>query len=162
LLVIRLSRKGRRNHPMYRLLVAEHSKPTDGSFVEIVGHYNPTAKDQPLTVNKERVQYWISKGALPTNSVSKLLNRTGFELPVEEKHRKPKKEAPVEEPKATETAPAATEAPVVEEPAVAEAVEATPVEEAAAVVEEPKADEAPVAETEDQSTAEPEAPATEA
>jgi small subunit ribosomal protein S16 len=125
LLVIRLSRKGRRNHPMYRLLVAEHSKPTDGNFVEIVGNYNPTAKDQSLTVNKERVQYWISKGAQPSNSVSKLLNRTGFDLPVEERHGKPKKEAPVE-PKAEE-APAVEEtpAPVVEE---APAVEETPAE----------------------------------
>ena len=122
MLVIRLSRKGRRNHPMYRLLVAEHSKPTDGDFVEIVGHYNPTAADQPLTVNKERVQYWISKGALPSNSVAKLLNRTGFDLPVEERHRKPKKEAPAEE--APKPAEAAAEAPA----------------------EEPKAEEAPVAE----------------
>lgn len=116
---------------MYRLLVAEHSKPTDGDFVEIVGHYNPTAADQPLTVNKERVQYWISKGALPSNSVAKLLNRTGFDLPVEERHRKPKKEAPAEpapaavgsgeEPKEEEVVPVVGEAPVVEEtPAVEE------------------------------------------
>jgi small subunit ribosomal protein S16 len=115
---------------MYRLLVAENSKPTDGSFVEIVGHYNPTAKDQPLTVNKERVQYWISKGAQPTNSVSKLLNRTGFDLLVEEKHRKPK-----HEPKVEEAAPVAVPAPAVEAPV-------STTEEAPAVV----AEEAPVAE----------------
>jgi small subunit ribosomal protein S16 len=149
LLVIRLSRKGRRNHPMYRLLVAEHSKPTDGNFVEIVGNYNPTAKDQSLTVNKERVQYWISKGAQPSNSVSKLLNRTGFDLPVEERHGKPKKEAPVEEPKLAETAPAVVEAEAsAEEPKAEEApaVEETPapvVEEAPAVEETPAEPEAP-------------------
>ena len=140
MLVIRLSRKGRRNHPMYRLLVAENSKPTDGDFVEIVGHYNPTAKDQPLTVNKERVQYWISKGAQPTNSVSKLLNRTGFELTVEQRNRKPK-----HEPKAE---PAPAEAGASNEP-VADEVTATPTEEQPVVVEEapaveePKAEEAP-------------------
>ncbi|OGB75443.1 30S ribosomal protein S16 [candidate division Kazan bacterium RIFCSPHIGHO2_01_FULL_49_10] len=136
---------------MYRLLVAEHSKPTDGDFVEIVGHYNPTATDQPLTVNKERVQYWISKGAQPTNSVSKLLNRTGFELPVEQRNRKPK-----HEPKAVEApaaAPVAAETPIKESPVV---VEETPVAEASAEPapetgsgEEPKAEEAPASDESD-------------
>lgn len=125
MLVIRLSRKGRRNHPMYRLLVAEHSKPTDGDFVEIVGHYNPTAPDQPLTVNKERISYWMSKGALPSNSVSKLLNRVGFDLPVEEKHREPKKKPEVIAKEAPAEVPAGGVAPA-EAPAEAPALAPAP------------------------------------
>jgi small subunit ribosomal protein S16 len=137
---------------MYRLLVAEHSKPTDGDFVEIVGHYNPTAADQPLTVNKERVQYWISKGALPSNSVAKLLNRTGFDLPVEERHRKPKKEAPAEEPKPAEETPVVAEAPA--EETKAEEAAAPVVEETAAVEEKPAEPEAPAPDSAEATTGE--------
>jgi len=91
LLVIRLSRKGRRNRPMYRIVVAEHSKPTDGKFVEIVGTYNSIAQNQSLSVNKERVKYWMSQGAQPSNTVAKLLNKVGFDLPVIQKQKLPKK-----------------------------------------------------------------------
>ncbi len=91
MLVIRLSRKGRRNHPMYRIVVAEHSKPTDGKFVEAVGTYNSIAQDQPLLVNKERVEYWMSQGAKPSNTVAKLLNKVGFDLPIIQKQKPPKK-----------------------------------------------------------------------
>lgn len=91
MLVIRLSRKGRRNHPMYRITVAENSKPTGGKFVEVVGHYNPIAADQPLSVNKERVEYWLSQGVKPSNTVARLLNRVGFNLPVIQKQKPAKK-----------------------------------------------------------------------
>ncbi|OGB74018.1 30S ribosomal protein S16 [candidate division Kazan bacterium RBG_13_50_9] len=121
MLVIRLSRRGRRNLPSYRILVAEHSKPTDGKFVEALGYYRPAEADQPLSVDKERAQYWLAQGARPSRTVARLLNRVGFNLPVEERHRAPKKleqlaEAaaevptgakaePVPEPTATEPAP---------------------------------------------------------
>jgi len=78
---------------MYRIQVAENSMPTDGKFVEIVGSYNPTAADQPLEVKKDRVEYWISKGAKPTNTVARLLNKVGFDLPVEQGNKAPKKKA---------------------------------------------------------------------
>jgi len=90
LLVIRLSRQGRRNHPAYRLVVAENSKALDGSFVEIVGNYNPIAVGQPLVIQKERIEYWLSKGATPSNTIAKLLNRVGFNLPVVKKSKAPK------------------------------------------------------------------------
>ena len=67
--------------------------PTDGKFVEIVGNYNPAALDQPLVIQKDRIEYWISQGAQPTNTVTKLLNRQGFSLPVIEYHKAPKKKA---------------------------------------------------------------------
>ncbi|MBU1082930.1 30S ribosomal protein S16 [Patescibacteria group bacterium] len=128
MLVIRLSRQGRRNSPTYRLVVAENSKATDGSFVEIVGNYNSIAKDQPLVVEKERIEYWISQGAKPSNTVAKLLNRVGFDLSVEKKSKAPKKKA--EEAK---TAPQAANAPVTEE---AGAIAAEPDIESPAPTEE--------------------------
>jgi len=105
---------------MYRITVAENSMPTDGKFVEIVGNYNPTALDQPLVVQKDRVEYWISKGAKPTNTVAKLLNKQGFSLPVVEYHKAPKKTA-----KPVEAAAAAPVTPVAEKPTE----EAVPAEE---------------------------------
>ena len=108
MLVIRLSRKGRRNHPMYRIQVAENSMPTDGKFVEIVGSYNPTATDQPLEVKKERVEHWIKQGAQPSNTVARLLNKVGFNLPVDQKNKAPKKKA-VAKSEAAKVAPAPAE-----------------------------------------------------
>jgi small subunit ribosomal protein S16 len=155
LLVIRLSRQGRRNSPTYRLVVAENSKPIDGSFVEIVGNYNSIATDQPLVIEKERIEYWISKGATPSNTVARLLNRVGFDLPVEKRSGVPKKkaeaaktanEAPKEAIPATREPEVATETPVVEE-AVVESVPVEVVAEEALVVEEAPAEvvtEAPV------------------
>ena len=122
MLVIRLSRKGRSNHPMYRITVAENSKPTDGKFVEIVGNYNPTALDQPLVIQKDRVEYWISKGAQPTNTVAKLLNKQGFSLSVTEYNKAPKKKAKAVAEKGASSAPVKEEKPA-EEVATEEVVE---------------------------------------
>jgi len=123
---------------MYRITVAENSMPTDGKFVEIVGNYNPTDLSQPLNIQKDRVEYWISKGAKPTNTVAKLLNKQGFSLPVEEYHKAPKKVAkPAETVATTPTAPA-TEKPIEEAPA-------------------PKAEEQPVPEVVVETTSEVEA-----
>lgn len=101
MLVIRLSRKGRRNRPIYRIVVAEHSRPTDGKFVEVVGTYNSIAADKPLSVKKDRVEYWMSQGAKPSNTVAKLLNKVGFNLEVIKKN-KPSKQKTKEEDKKTE------------------------------------------------------------
>ncbi len=93
MLVIRLSRKGRRNRPIYRIVVAEHSRPTDGKFVEVVGSYNSIATDKPLSVEKDRVEYWMSKGAKPSNTVAKLLNKVGFNLEVIKKDKPSKQKS---------------------------------------------------------------------
>lgn len=123
MLVIRLSRRGRRNLPMYRILVAEHSKPTDGKFVEMLGHYDPAALNQPLSVNKERVEYWMAQGAKPSNTVAKLLNRVGFDLPVVQKQKssrlkeKEGVEAPMDKKKeAAAESPVKTPTEVADEP----------------------------------------------
>jgi len=144
LLVLRLARTGRRNQPKYRLVVAENSKPLDGKVVEVVGHYNPTDPNKPLVIEKEVISAWLGKGAMPSNTVAKLLNKEGFNLPVHQHPVRPAKKAPKGEaapaaPAAdlpseaiTEEAPKEELAAVTEEAApeaVSEAVSETPVEE---------------------------------
>ncbi len=68
---IRLARIGRRNIPFYRIVVTDSKKARDGEYIEKVGHYDPRKKD--LKMNRGRIEYWISKGAQPTNTVAKLM-----------------------------------------------------------------------------------------
>ena len=71
MLRIRLSRIGKKNTPIYKIVVAEKQRPVKGKFVESVGTYNPGAKD--ISLNSERIQYWISVGAQPSRTVHNLL-----------------------------------------------------------------------------------------
>ena len=70
---IRLSRKGKRNAPFYHVVVADEKKPRDGNFIEVVGTYDPASKEKRFTGKKERIEYWLSKGARPSETVSKLI-----------------------------------------------------------------------------------------
>lgn len=70
---IRLSRKGKRNAPFFHLVVADKSKPRDGRFIEVLGTYDPTNKAKRFVGKKERIEYWLGKGALPSETVSKLI-----------------------------------------------------------------------------------------
>lgn len=70
---IRLARYGKRNDPFYRVVVACKDKPRDGRFLEVVGTYDPNNKKEKIKVDKERVNYWKSKGATPTETVANLL-----------------------------------------------------------------------------------------
>jgi small subunit ribosomal protein S16 len=67
MLRIRLSRKGRTHKPMYRIVVSDQKRDTQGRAVENLGHYNPFSKE--IVINKERAQYWLSVGAQPSDSV---------------------------------------------------------------------------------------------
>lgn len=75
MVTIRLARGGAKKRPFYKIIVADRRRATNGNFIEHVGFYNPlaTAKEEKLRVNKERVDYWISKGAQPTERVAALL-----------------------------------------------------------------------------------------
>lgn len=77
MVVIRLSRAGAKKRPFYHILVADKRRPRDGRFIENVGYFNPIAagKDVPLHFNMERVQYWISKGAQPSDRVKSLVKQ---------------------------------------------------------------------------------------
>lgn len=74
---LRLRRMGSKKRPFYRIVVAEHSSPRDGRFIEIVGHYNPLTEPATVVVKAERAQYWLSVGAQPTETVAGLLKRAG-------------------------------------------------------------------------------------
>jgi small subunit ribosomal protein S16 len=73
---IRLKRVGAKNHPVYRLVVADSRSPRDGRFIEEVGTYNPERKGQDnFQLDYERVEYWLGQGAQPSETVSSLIKR---------------------------------------------------------------------------------------
>ncbi|MBQ9664521.1 MAG: 30S ribosomal protein S16 [Oscillospiraceae bacterium] len=72
---IRLRRMGAKKAPYYRIVVADSRAPRDGRFIEEVGVYNPSAESDKLKINTERVQYWISNGAQPTDTVRGLMKK---------------------------------------------------------------------------------------
>lgn len=72
---IRLKRMGRKKAPHYRIVVADSAAPRDGRFVETLGYYKPTYEPARIVVDLERVDHWISQGALPTNTVASLLRK---------------------------------------------------------------------------------------
>lgn len=75
MLRIRLSRHGAKKDPHYRLVVSERSSPRDGRFLEIVGHYNPALKPVRLDLKLDRIDYWIEKGAQPSETVRALIRK---------------------------------------------------------------------------------------
>lgn len=75
MLRIRLSRRGAKKDPHYRVVVSEKSSPRDGRFVEIVGHYNPALKPVRLNLDLGRVDHWINKGAQPSDTVKALIEK---------------------------------------------------------------------------------------
>lgn len=74
---IRLRRIGLKAQPSYRLVVADKESPRDGRFLEIVGFYNPRTEPATLDIKEDRIYEWMSKGALPTESVAQLFRTAG-------------------------------------------------------------------------------------
>ncbi len=81
MVTIRLARHGAKKAPFYHLTVADQSTRRDGRFVERVGFFNPVArgKEEALRVDLERVDYWISVGAQPSDRVKQLIKRARTE-----------------------------------------------------------------------------------
>jgi small subunit ribosomal protein S16 len=71
---------GRRNRPFFRINAVESRTPRDGRVLEKIGHYDPIEKDpaKQIVLNKERAQYWLDKGAVPSDTVSQILLRQGI------------------------------------------------------------------------------------
>lgn len=77
--MIRLSRTGRNNFPTFSIVVTEKTNPVnDGNFVEKLGHFLPAQEPPVVVVEKARVEYWISKGAKPSETVARLLKKQGM------------------------------------------------------------------------------------
>lgn len=73
MLAIRLMRMGAKKRPSYRIVVKEKLSKRDGAYLENLGTYNPTQQPAEIKLDAERVQYWLSKGAQPTDTVSRLI-----------------------------------------------------------------------------------------
>jgi small subunit ribosomal protein S16 len=82
MVAIRMRRSGSKKRPFFRVVVTDSRAARDSSFVEILGYYNPRTKPATVVVNKERVDYWISKGAQPSDSVRTLIARHLTPAPV--------------------------------------------------------------------------------
>ena len=104
---IRLRREGTKNRPYYRVVVADSRSPRDGKFIEIIGTYDPKQTGQNSSFNIERAEYWLSKGAQPSDTVRSLI-RTPKKITTPEAGSDAEQESPeateVESSSAAETA----------------------------------------------------------
>ena len=131
-----MSRGGAKKRPFYKIVVADSRRPRDGKFIEKVGFFNPLLpkdKTERLSLDLERIKYWLSQGAQPSERIARFLGEANV-IPMPKQRNNPIKALPkkkaqeklkkIEE--AKKAAEAAAAAPAVEAPAV----EAAPVEEA--------------------------------
>ena len=74
---IRLSRGGSKKRPFYHIVAADHRKPRDGRYIERLGFFNPLAKggEETLRVDMDRINYWVSQGAQPSDRVNTLIKQ---------------------------------------------------------------------------------------
>jgi small subunit ribosomal protein S16 len=72
---IRLRREGALNRPYYKVVVADSRSPRDGKFIEIIGTYDPKRPGHNSTMKLDRAEYWISKGAQPSDTVRSLIKK---------------------------------------------------------------------------------------
>ncbi|GAB5521050.1 MAG: hypothetical protein RhofKO_33010 [Rhodothermales bacterium] len=79
---IRLRRMGRKRRPIYAIVAADQRSPRDGRYIEDLGRYNPMTEPATVTINNERVKYWLGQGAQPTDTARSLLSRQGILLEV--------------------------------------------------------------------------------
>lgn len=93
MLMIRLSRVGKKKRPMYRVVVQEKHKATSSDVLEIVGHYNPHTDPATLEVKEERVRYWRDHGAQLSGTLNNLLITKGTITGEKVRVAKPKKVA---------------------------------------------------------------------
>ena len=70
-----MKRVGAKNAPVFRIVVADGRSPRDGKFIEEIGTYQPLKKTDTYTLDMERAEYWISKGAQPSETVASFLKK---------------------------------------------------------------------------------------
>ena len=93
---IRLTRKGAKGSPFYRVVVADGRSPRDGRFLENLGYYDPKRDPQVVELKEDRVVHWLSEGAQPSSTVKSLFRSQGILQRLEGK-AEPKPEAESEE-----------------------------------------------------------------
>ncbi|MGK0256128.1 MAG: small subunit ribosomal protein S16 [Arcobacteraceae bacterium] len=73
---IRLTRMGRNKMPFYRIVVTDSRKRRDSGWIESIGYYNPVSQPKEFKIDQERLDYWLSVGAQPSERVAKLTKTT--------------------------------------------------------------------------------------
>ena len=148
MLKIRMSRGGAKKRPVYKIVVADSRKPRDGRFIEKVGFFNPLLpkdKKERLSLDIERIKYWLEKGARPSDRIARFLGEANVIPKPAQKNNpikaKPKKKAQERLAAAEEAKKAAEEASKVEAEKPSE--ETKPVEEKKEAVESSEAPKAP-------------------
>jgi len=134
MLKIRMSRGGAKKRPVYKIVVADSRKPRDGRFIEKVGFFNPLLpkdKKERLSLDIERIKYWLEKGARPSDRIARFLGEANIIPKPAQKNNpikaKPKKKAQERLAAAEEAKKAAEEASKVEAEKPSEEIK--PVEE---------------------------------
>lgn len=77
---LRLRRMGKKKQPIYKVVAADARSPRDGKFLEAVGIYNPLTNPHTIDLKEDRINYWLDKGAQPTDTVNSLLRQKGINL----------------------------------------------------------------------------------
>ena len=73
MLKLKLTRTGKRGYASYKFIVAEAKSKRDGRYLEAIGTYNPNFNPPHISINRQRLDYWLSKGAKPTETVRRLI-----------------------------------------------------------------------------------------
>ncbi len=128
---IRLTRKGDKKSPFYRIVAADSRCARNGNFIEVLGTYNPMVSPAQINLKNDRIAYWLSVGAQLSDTTKELFEKEGlvekkaYRAPKPKQMPPKKKEAPAEAPaeEVEATAEMPTEAPVEEQPAAEEASE---------------------------------------
>lgn len=144
-----MSRGGAKKRPFYKIVIADSRRPRDGKFIEKVGFFNPLLpkdKKERLNLDTDRIKYWLSQGAQPSDRVARFLGQENIiPMPAQKNNpikAKPKKKAQ-EKLKAAEEAKKAAEAAAAAPAAESPAAEETPAAEAAPAEQAPVAESAP-------------------
>ncbi len=74
---IRLTRKGTKKKPFYRIVAADIESPRDGRFLELLGTYNPMTEPAAITLKEDRIKHWLNEGAKPSTTVQSILKQQG-------------------------------------------------------------------------------------
>lgn len=146
MLRIRLTRMGAKKNPFYRIVVKERRSKRDGKYLENVGTYNPMTEPAEVKLNHERIQYWISKGAQPTETVASLIKHNPLLTPEEQEKRDAEIAAKLAAKKEAEEKAKAEKAQAAKEAAEKKAAEAAAMAAAEAPAEDAPAEEAAAAE----------------
>ena len=77
---LRLTRKGKKKQPFYRIVAADSRSRRDGKYIEKIGYYNPITNPAEVVIDEEKVFYWLKNGAIPTDTVENLFSKKGIML----------------------------------------------------------------------------------